>query len=118
MSPSTRRALCRLALWNRPDAMELLCAAHALAYQRTPVAALHPMMASPPCAHRVVFGAMKAIPASILGDRELMQSFSLFSEPIIRLVDKLVGATNAMRVDAYGKDGRQVCMRAWLKPRR
>ena len=32
-----------------------------------------------------------------------MQGFSLFSEPIIRLVDKLVGSTNAMRVDIVAR---------------
>ena len=52
-----------------------------------------------------LFGAMKAIPRNILYDRNLMQKFALFSEPIIRLVDKLVGATNAMRVDVTSKDG-------------
>jgi hypothetical protein len=44
-----------------------------------------------------------------------MQNFSLFSEPIIRLVDKLVGSTNAMRVDIVartreGEGGRRVGM--------
>jgi hypothetical protein len=53
---------------------------------------------------------MKAVPARVLGNRKLMQSFSLFSEPIIRLVDRIVGATNAMRVDAYGRDGRQASL--------
>lgn len=62
----------------------------------------------PPLPVRSVFGGMKAVPARILGDRALMQSFSRFSEPIIRLVDRLVGATNAMRVDAYGREGQQV----------
>jgi hypothetical protein len=46
-----------------------------------------------------LFGAMKALPRSLLYDRDVMQSFSLFSEPIIRFVDMLVGSTNAMRVD-------------------
>lgn len=32
-----------------------------------------------------------------------MQNFALFSEPIIRFVDLLVGATNAMRVDVTAK---------------
>ena len=35
-----------------------------------------------------------------------MQSFALFSEPIIRFVDKLVGATNAMRVDITARDAK------------
>ena len=55
-----------------------------------------------------LFGAMKAIPKSLLYDRDAMQAFALFSEPIIRLVDKLVGATNAMRVDAKTADGKHV----------
>ena len=53
-----------------------------------------------------LFGAMKAIPQSLLYNRDAMQAFALFSEPIIRLVDKLVGATNAMRVDVKTKDGK------------
>ena len=31
--------------------------------------------------------------------------------PIIRTVDALVGATNAMRVDAFAEDGRRVTLR-------
>ncbi|OEU23588.1 hypothetical protein FRACYDRAFT_233763 [Fragilariopsis cylindrus CCMP1102] len=51
-----------------------------------------------------LFGAMKAIPRSILYNREIMQNFALFSEPIIRVVDQMVGSTNAMRVDVSNKD--------------
>lgn len=58
-----------------------------------------------------LFGAMKAIPKSLLYNREAMQAFALFSEPIIRLVDKLVGATNAMRVDAKNAKGDVVTTR-------
>ena len=50
---------------------------------------------------------MKAIPKSLLYNKDAMQNFALFSEPIIRFVDKLVGATNAMRVDAKTADGKQ-----------
>ena len=46
-----------------------------------------------------LFGGMKALPRSLLYNRDAMQNFALFSEPIIRFVDALVGATNAMRVD-------------------
>jgi len=53
-----------------------------------------------------LFGAMKAIPKSLLYNRDAMQKFALFSEPIIRIVDRLVGATNAMRVDAKTADGK------------
>ena len=52
-----------------------------------------------------LFGAMKALPRSLLYNRDAMQNFSLFSEPIIRLVDLLVGATNAMRVDVTANVG-------------
>jgi short subunit dehydrogenase-like uncharacterized protein len=55
-----------------------------------------------------LFGALKALPKSLLYNRDAMQAFALFSEPIIRVVDKLVGATNAMRVDAKTADGKQV----------
>ena len=52
-----------------------------------------------------LFGAMKAIPQWLLYNRNAMQAFALFSMPIIRFVDQLVGATNAMRVDAISKSG-------------
>ena len=58
-----------------------------------------------------LFGGMKALPRSLLYNREAMQNFSLFSEPIIRLVDKLVGATNAMRCDVAAKNGDKVTLR-------
>lgn len=58
-----------------------------------------------------LFGGMKALPRSLLYNREAMQNFSLFSEPIIRLVDKLVGATNAMRCDVTAKNGDKVTFR-------
>jgi len=50
-----------------------------------------------------LFGAMKALPAELLYNRDAMQGLALFSMPIIRAVDALVGSTNAMRVDAYRK---------------
>ena len=52
-----------------------------------------------------LFGGMKALPRSLLYNRDAMQAFALFSEPIIRFVDKLVGATNAMRVDVTANIG-------------
>jgi hypothetical protein len=58
-----------------------------------------------------LFGAMKALPKPLLADRAKMQGLALFSMPIIRTVDALVGGTNAMRVDAWGVDGRQVTLR-------
>lgn len=58
-----------------------------------------------------LFGAMKLLPASLLADRKAMQKLAIFSMPIIRTVDALVGATNAMRVDAFAADGRKVTLR-------
>jgi saccharopine dehydrogenase-like NADP-dependent oxidoreductase len=58
-----------------------------------------------------LFGAMKALPRSLLYNRDAMQKFALFSEPIIRFVDKLVGATNAMRVDVTATNGDKVTLR-------
>ena len=48
-----------------------------------------------------LFGAMKVLPKDLLYDKGKMQGLALFSMPIIRTVDALVGSTNAMRVDAY-----------------
>ena len=54
-----------------------------------------------------LFGVIKALPKDLLHHRDAMQGFALFSMPIIRAVDAFVGATNAMRIDAYRKaDGR------------
>jgi len=59
-----------------------------------------------------LFGGLKAVlPQSLLMDRGKMQGLAIFSMPIIRAVDALVGGTNAMRVDAWSSDGRQVTLR-------
>jgi len=58
-----------------------------------------------------LFGLLKALPRSLLSDRAKMQGLAVFSMPIIRVVDALVGGTNAMRVDAWGKDGRRLTLR-------
>lgn len=52
-----------------------------------------------------LFGAIKALPMDLLRNRTAMQGLALFSMPIIRAVDAIVGATNAMRIDAYRKGG-------------
>lgn len=59
----------------------------------------------------LMFGAARALPASVLRNRGLMQGVANFSMPIIAAVDKLVGSTNAMRIDATGTDGRKVTLR-------
>ena len=65
--------------------------------------------ATAPEAWNLLFGGMKTlVPPSILSNKDLMQGLSLFSLPIIRAVDRLVGATNAMRVDARGARGSHV----------
>ena len=64
-----------------------------------------------------LFTVMKLLPGSLLNNRDLMQGFAHISMPIIRVVDAFVGATNAMRVDAYsmsettGERGDHVTMR-------
>ncbi|MAD68628.1 MAG: hypothetical protein CMN92_04965 [Synechococcus sp. CPC100] len=50
-----------------------------------------------------LFAAMKLLPSDWLFNRSAMQGLALFSMPFIRVVDKLVGATNAIRVDAFRK---------------
>lgn len=58
-----------------------------------------------------LFGAMKLLPRSLLMDKAKMQALAVFSMPIIRVVDALVGGTNAMRVDAYSADDTRVTVR-------
>jgi len=50
-----------------------------------------------------LFAAIKLLPSDWLLNRSAMQGLAVVSMPVIRVVDKLVGATNAMRVDADGK---------------
>ena len=63
-----------------------------------------------------LFGAIKVLPNSLLNSRPAMQKLASMSMPVIRLVDAMVGATNAMRVDAFKKEGTvaanpSVCLR-------
>ena len=46
-----------------------------------------------------LLGLMAKLPASILANEDLMYKLSIFSMPIVRLVDSFAGATNAMRCD-------------------
>jgi hypothetical protein len=46
-----------------------------------------------------LFGVVALAPSALLLNRPAMALAAGFSEPIIRFVDRLVGATNAMRVD-------------------
>lgn len=46
-----------------------------------------------------LLGAMAQLPQSLLADEELMRKLSIFSLPLVRLVDAFAGATNAMRCD-------------------
>ena len=57
---------------------------------------------------------MKVLPRSLLYNKDAMQGLAIFSMPIIRAVDALVGSANAMRVDAWGKGdaaGKKVTLR-------
>lgn len=44
----------------------------------------------------------RTVPSNILANEQLMLNLSIFSLPIVRLVDIIAGATNAMRVDVLG----------------
>lgn len=46
-----------------------------------------------------LLGAMAQIPPFLLANEDLMRKLSVFSLPIVRLVDAFAGATNAMRCD-------------------
>ena len=46
-----------------------------------------------------LLGAMAQLPPSLLANEDLMRKLSVFSLPIVRLVDAFAGATNAMRCD-------------------
>jgi len=61
-----------------------------------------------PNAWNYLLKGMALLPKGILGNRELMNSLALFSEPLVRLVDSLVGATNVVKVDAYSLDGSRI----------
>lgn len=75
-----------------------------------------------PCALASYFGTspepwnyllkgMTLLPDSIMGNRDLMQALAEFSEPLVRITDRLVGATNAMRLEAVARDGRRVVLK-------
>ena len=55
-----------------------------------------------------LFAAMKVLPMNLLRNRKAMQRLAQFSMPMIRVVDALVGSTNAMRVDAYRRSDDRV----------
>jgi len=44
-----------------------------------------------------LLGFMAQLPPSLLSNEDLMRKLSVFSIPLVRLVDKFAGATNAMR---------------------
>ena len=46
-----------------------------------------------------LLGVMAKLPSNLLADEDLMYKLSIFSLPIVRLVDAFAGATNAMRCD-------------------
>mmetsp|Transcript_55416 Transcript_55416/g.64809 ORF Transcript_55416/g.64809 Transcript_55416/m.64809 type:complete len:463 (-) Transcript_55416:375-1763(-) len=81
-------------LLDNPDVFTL--------YRSIPhINSLSSRFATAPGVWNQLFGAMKTlIPKDILSNTDLMQGLSIFSLPIIRAVDKIVGATNAMRIDA------------------
>lgn len=53
-----------------------------------------------------LFGLSKRlVPDALLADRDAMQALALFSEPVVRAVDALVGSTNVMKVDVTDDRG-------------
>lgn len=46
-----------------------------------------------------LLGLMAKLPSSLLANEDIMRNLSIFSLPIVRLVDTFAGATNAMRCD-------------------
>jgi NAD(P)-dependent dehydrogenase (short-subunit alcohol dehydrogenase family) len=48
-----------------------------------------------------LLGAMAKLPSSLLANEEIMRKLSIFSIPVVRLVDYFAGATNAMRCDVF-----------------
>lgn len=54
--------------------------------------------------------AITLLPQSILRNRDIMQGLAIFSEPIVRITDMLVGSANSMVVTATGKDGRKAVL--------
>jgi hypothetical protein len=77
------------------------------------VPSLASRFATAPGVWNQLFGLLQTLlPPRVLANKPLMQSLSLFSLPLIRAVDQLVGATNAMRVDAVNARGDAVRFQA------
>lgn len=70
-----------------------------------------------------LLGLMAQLPQSLLSNEDVMRKLSLFSMPIVRIVDAFAGATNAMRCDVtsekepglrataiYGHDNLEPCV--------
>jgi saccharopine dehydrogenase-like NADP-dependent oxidoreductase len=53
-----------------------------------------------------LLGVMAKLPSAVLANEDVMRRLSIFSMPIVRVVDFLAGATNAMRCDLIYRDGR------------
>lgn len=77
------------------------------------VPSLASRFATAPAVWNQLFGLLQALlPPAVLANKPLMQALSVFSLPVIRAVDRLVGATNAMRVDATNARGDAVRFQA------
>lgn len=73
--------------------------------QSRPLASCASRFATAPDVWNALFGAAKAVlPEALLRNRQAMQSLAVFSDPIVRLVDKLVGSANVMIVDARDRN--------------
>lgn len=83
-------------LLDNPDVMTLASASPPLAGR---LRTMSSRFGTAPQVWNELFGLVALAPAPLLLDRRAMALAARFSEPIIRLVDRLVGATNAMRMD-------------------
>ncbi|KAJ8614484.1 hypothetical protein CTAYLR_000876, partial [Chrysophaeum taylorii] len=83
------------------DCPDVLTVGETLIAQRKRLVACESRFATAPEIWNLGFGAAKAsLPKTLLADRRAMQGLAVFSEPVVRLVDLLVGSANVMRVDA------------------
>ncbi|KAG8462163.1 hypothetical protein KFE25_011613 [Diacronema lutheri] len=87
------RSICLL---DNPDVLTAATAAPFARRLRT----LSSRFGTAPQVWNELFGVVALAPARVLLDRRAMAVVARASEPVIRAVDRLVGATNAMRVDA------------------
>ena len=66
------------------------------------VGSVHSRFGTAPAVWNVLLGLMALLPSTLLANEPVMRNLSVFSLPIVRAVDAIAGATNAMRCDVTG----------------